>query len=136
MMLKPSCLISCSHPGPASGTDAGRGRHGSMNFARGRERRGGGMALLTAGAPRSRVAWWSQQLRQLGDVDGDTPRLFAGHQVRRRAPAGLVLEIDVGERVALSVPDDVAVLTELHVGVIDGPGGGKRRTGSGYLATA
>jgi hypothetical protein len=28
-----------------------------------------------------------QQLRQLGDVDGDPPRLVAGEQVSRRASA-------------------------------------------------
>ena len=32
------------------------------------------------------------------------------------SPAGLLLEIDVGERVAVGVADDVAVLDELFVG--------------------
>jgi hypothetical protein len=38
------------------------------------------------------------------------------------SPAGFVLEIDVGERVAVAVADDVAVLAELGVRVIDRPG--------------
>ena len=45
-----------------------------------------------------RGLWLAQQLRQLGDVGGDAPGLVAGEQVRRRAPSGLILEIDVGER--------------------------------------
>jgi hypothetical protein len=33
-----------------------------------------------------------QQLRQLGDVEGDPPRLVAGQAVHRYPAAGLVLE--------------------------------------------
>ena len=36
----------------------------------------------------------------------DAPRLVAGEEVRRRAPSRLLLEIDVGERLAVGVPDD------------------------------
>jgi hypothetical protein len=50
------------------------------------------------------------------------PRLIAGHHLRRRSPAGFILEIDVGERVAVAVADDVAVLAELGARVIDRPG--------------
>jgi hypothetical protein len=32
-------------------------------------------------------------LGQLGDIHRNPPRLVAGHQVSRRAPAGLILEI-------------------------------------------
>ena len=39
-----------------------------------------------------------------------------------RSPAGLVLEIDVRQRVAVGVADDVAVLAELGIRVIDRPG--------------
>jgi hypothetical protein len=39
-----------------------------------------------------------QQIRQLGDVGCNPPRLVAREQVRRRAPAGLGLEIDVRQR--------------------------------------
>jgi hypothetical protein len=48
--------------------------------------------------------------------------------VRRRSPAGLLVEIDVGERVAVGVADDEAGLAELGVRVIDGPGRRKRRS--------
>jgi hypothetical protein len=37
----------------------------------------------------------SKQLRQLGDVRRNPPRLIA-RQVRRRSPAGLFLEINIG----------------------------------------
>ena len=59
----------------------------------------------------------AQQLRQLGDVDGDAPGLVAGEEMRRRAPAPLLLEIDVGERLPVGVADD-----EAGVGFLDGPG--------------
>ena len=36
-----------------------------------------------------------QQLRQLGDIGGDAPRLVASEQLGRRAPVGLVLEVEV-----------------------------------------
>ena len=49
-----------------------------------------------------------QKLRQLGDVGRDPPRLVRVSRMRRRAPAGLLLEIDVGERVPVVVPDDEA----------------------------
>jgi hypothetical protein len=35
-----------------------------------------------------------QQLRQLCDVGGDAPGLVAGEQLGRRAPTGVILEID------------------------------------------
>jgi hypothetical protein len=35
------------------------------------------------------------QLRQLGDVGGDAPRLVAGEEVGGSAPAGLLLEVHV-----------------------------------------
>jgi hypothetical protein len=48
----------------------------------------------------------AQQLRQLGDVDGDAPGLIAGEEVRRRATSRLILEIDVGERLTVGVGCD------------------------------
>jgi hypothetical protein len=36
-------------------------------------------------------------------------------------PTGLVLEIDIGERVAVGAADDEAVLAEVLVSVVDGP---------------
>jgi hypothetical protein len=38
--------------------------------------------------------------RQLGEVDRHPPRLALGEQLRRRAPTGLVLETDAGERLS------------------------------------
>jgi hypothetical protein len=38
-----------------------------------------------------------QQFRQLGNVGRDPPCLITGEELRRRAPAGLLLEIDVSE---------------------------------------
>ena len=54
------------------------------------------------------VSGVAQQLRQLGDVHGDAPRFIAGEQLRGRAPTGLLLEIDVGERLPVGVADDEA----------------------------
>ena len=45
----------------------------------------------------------AQQLRQLGDVDRKPPRLVPSEPLHRHAPAGLVLEIDVGERISDAV---------------------------------
>src|SRR5205807_5032972 len=59
---------------------------------------------------------------QLGDVGRDPPRLVPRHQVRRRSPARLILEIDVGQRVAVGISHDEAILAELRFGVIDRPG--------------
>jgi hypothetical protein len=57
----------------------------------------------------------AQQIGQLGDVGSDTPRLVAREQVRR-APAGLILEIDM--RLAFLVTDNEAGIVR---GLIDGP---------------
>jgi hypothetical protein len=46
--------------------------------------------------------------------------------VRRRPPPGLILEIDIGQRVTVGVADEDAVLAEFGVGIVDGPG---RRAG-------
>ena len=47
----------------------------------------------------------AQQLRQLGDVGGDPPHLVAGEELGRRSPTGLLLAIDVGERLPVGVAD-------------------------------
>jgi hypothetical protein len=47
---------------------------------------------------------------------GDAPGFVPRHQVRRRSSAGLVIEVDVGERPAIVVADDEAGI------VVDGPG--------------
>ena len=58
-----------------------------------------------------------QQVRQLHYVRSDPPSLIAREQVRRRSAAGLIFEIDVGERLPVGVADD-----EAGVGLLDGPG--------------
>ena len=68
----------------------------------------------------------------VGDVDGDAPRLVARHQSRRRSPAGLLLEIDVSQRLAGVILHDEAGVRFLdgprrreaaggHVGLVDRP---------------
>jgi hypothetical protein len=41
-----------------------------------------------------RTAVNREQLRQLGDVGGDAPRLVAGEELGRCTPTGVILEID------------------------------------------
>ena len=48
----------------------------------------------------------AQQLRQLGDVGGNAPGLVAGEQVCRRTASGLVLEIEMPQRLPSRVADD------------------------------
>jgi hypothetical protein len=67
------------------------------------------------------------QLRQLGDVGGDAPGLVAGWQLGRRAPTGLFLEIDVGERLTGGVADDEAPRSSSGSASSTDQGGGKRR---------
>jgi hypothetical protein len=52
--------------------------------------------------------WRDKQLRQLGDIGGDPPRLVFGEQIGCRSPAGLLLEIDVGGPLAVCVANEVA----------------------------
>jgi hypothetical protein len=46
-----------------------------------------------------------QQLRQLGDVGGDAPRLVTGKQLARGAATGLILAIDEGQRLPVGVAE-------------------------------
>ncbi len=50
--------------------------------------------------------WPPQQLRQPDDVGRDLPRFLAGEQLCCRAPARLILEIHVGKRLTVAIPDD------------------------------
>ena len=59
----------------------------------------------------------TQYFKQLGGVRGDPPGLVAGEELGRRAPARLLLEIDVGERLPVAIAND-----EAGVGLLDGPG--------------
>ena len=62
-----------------------------------------------SGSCRSRASGAiAQQRRQLGDVGSDPPRLVARQQLCRRSPAGLLLEIDVRQRLPASIVDDEA----------------------------
>src|SRR5271169_2706069 len=65
---------------------------------------------LAASECLSRLSAALEQLRQLGDVGGDLARLIACQQLGYRTPAGVILEIDVRERLAFPIPhDDAAV---------------------------
>jgi hypothetical protein len=63
-----------------------------------------------------------QQVRQLGYVRSDPLRLVAPVRFRRRSPAVLILEIDIGERLTVSIPQT----KQAPFSSID-QGGGKRR---------
>jgi len=54
---------------------------------------------------------------QLGDIRRDPSRFVAGEQLGRRSPAGLLLEIDIGELLASAVLHD-----EGSTNILDGPG--------------
>ena len=64
-----------------------------------------------------------EQLREFGDVGGDPPGLVVGQQVSRRAPAQLLLEVEVGERVPAVVPDDGGRRPSLRRSKATGSGG-------------
>ena len=56
-----------------------------------------------------------QQLRQLGDVRRDAPRLVTGEQLARGTAAGLILAMDEGKRLLVGVTHD-----ETGSGLLDG----------------
>jgi len=58
-----------------------------------------------------------QPLRQLGYIGSDAPGLVPREQMRRRAPARLLLEIDIRERLPGMILHD-----EAGIGLLDGPG--------------
>ena len=58
-----------------------------------------------------------QQVRQLGEVRRHAPHLVAGQQLGRRAATGLLLEIEISERLTVLVADDEARVVVL----LDGP---------------
>ena len=55
--------------------------------------RGPGVNLASAGV--FFIAWFQQQLGQLGDASRDLPRLILGHEMRRRASARFGFEVDI-----------------------------------------
>jgi len=56
-----------------------------------------------------------QQLRQLGEVHRHPPRLVLGEQLGRWSSAGLLLEIEIAERLPGAVADDEAAVVCLLV---------------------
>ena len=75
-----------------------------------------------------------QQPWQLRNVGGNASGLVAGEELRRRAATRLILEIDVGERLPISVKDDKAPPIQLGVGPRRRTRGGRKwrgRLGSG-----
>ena len=70
-----------------------------------------------------------RQFRQFGDVRGDAPRLVAGEELGGGAASRLLLELEIGERLAVPSLSSEALQIQLGVGVLDDQGGGKRREG-------
>jgi len=68
----------------------------------------------------------SRLAQQFGDIRRDPPRLVLRELLGRRSPAGLILEIDAGERLAAVVAHDK---TRASNSSID-QSGGKRRAES------
>src|SRR6185437_13774946 len=57
------------------------------------------------------------RLGQLSDVHRNAPRLVLGHELGSRTPAGLLLVIDIRERLPVGVPHG-----EAGMRLLDGPG--------------
>jgi hypothetical protein len=55
----------------------------------------------------ARVLPSTQQLRQLGDIRRDPPRLIFRELIGRRSPARLVLQVDVSELLAVVIAHDI-----------------------------
>ena len=56
---------------------------------------------------------FAQQLRQLGDIRRDPPRLVLGEELGRRPPVRLIGIIDVGKLLSVRVAYDVVVRLQL-----------------------
>ena len=54
-----------------------------------------------------------QQVKQLGEVNRQSPRLVLGPQIGGRAPAGLILELEIGKLQSVLVTDDEADIVHL-----------------------
>jgi hypothetical protein len=81
-----------------------------------------------------RLSAGPQQLRQLGDVGGHAPRFIAGEEMRRRAMLQLPLEIDVSERLPISIADDEAPPIQVGVSLVSRPG--RREAAGGHRGLA
>ena len=62
----------------------------------------------------------AQQLRQLGDIRRDPPRLISGEQFRRRATARFILEIDVSQFLPDAVGHENIISTALDNQAVGG----------------
>ena len=85
-------------------------------------------------APRLSAAARAATPAAWGEVRRHPPGLVAGQLLGRRSPTRLVLEIDVGERLPVGVPDDKAPPIQLGVGPRRRTRGGRKwrgRLGSG-----
>jgi hypothetical protein len=80
----------------------------------------GGIADITA-TERDFNLRLPQKLQQLGDVHRDPFRLVPREQFRRRSPARLILEIDIGQRLSRTTRHTSSSATV--------QGSGKRRAG-------
>jgi hypothetical protein len=69
-----------------------------------------------------------QQLRQLGDVGGDAPRLVTGEQLASRPSARFVLTVDESQCLPVGVAHD-----ETRSGFLDGPRRRARAAGFNYV---
>ena len=67
--------------------------------------RGGGRGALV----------FVQQLRQLGDIHRNPPRLVLGEELGRRPPVRLIGIIDVGKLLSVRVAYDVVVRLQLGI---------------------
>ncbi len=65
------------------------------------------------------------RVKAAGEVRRHPPRLVPGEQLRRRAPAGFILEIEIAERLPVRVADDEAGVVVLF----DRPWRGKATRG-------
>ena len=72
--------------------------------------------------PASTSSAQAEQLRQLGEVRRREAGLVPGEQLGRRASTGLVLKIEITERLPVRVADDETLRV-----LVDHQGGGKRR---------
>jgi len=82
MIRKPSCLISCSQPGPLGGALAGR--HGSIMPSPGRVRSLNDMVVVGNGGNKSRVSAWLNQISRPGHCRAP------GHCQSRTIPPGFL----------------------------------------------
>ena len=76
------------------------------------------LAALDIPSNRGALPLPRKQLRQLGEVDLQPARLVPREQIGSRAPAGLLLIVEIAELLSVLVADDEAGVIHL----VDGPG--------------